>query len=220
MNIINEFFVSFILIKLYFKFKVCRKIKFPLLWKFYFSKWKFYFSADIYFMKKNLDLSIQKIKELKNLNELDQTKDFAGVLSLEIQDELEKSEYKNDHIKERIELRLQNTISKQITASKNGLSLLASIGASAPFIGLFGTVWGIMNAFIGIANLGNASLAVVAPGIAEALFATAFGLIAAIPAVLFYNYLTRKNLKLMHHLDELANFVYILFHRSYFNDKN
>ncbi|MBC2810675.1 MotA/TolQ/ExbB proton channel family protein, partial [Campylobacter jejuni] len=97
-------------------------------------------------------------------NELDQTKDFAGVLSLEIQDELEKSEYKNDHIKERIELRLQNTISKQITASKNGLSLLASIGASAPFIGLFGTVWGILNAFIGIVNLGNASLAVVAPG--------------------------------------------------------
>ncbi|EAI5453632.1 hypothetical protein F0O96_06480 [Campylobacter jejuni] len=185
-----------------------------LAWAVFISK-----LMQFYFMKKNLDLSIQKIKELKNLNELDQTKDFAGVLSLEIQDELEKSEYKNDHIKERIELRLQNTISKQITASKNGLSLLASIGASAPFIGLFGTVWGIMNAFIGIANLGNASLAVVAPGIAEALFATAFGLIAAIPAVLFYNYLTRKNLKLMHHLDELANFVYILFHRSYFNDK-
>ncbi|MGI7349468.1 TonB-dependent receptor domain-containing protein [Campylobacter coli] len=186
-----------------------------LAWAVFISK-----LMQFYFMEKNLDFSIHKIKELKNLNELDQTKGFAGVLSLEIQDELEKSEYKNDHIKERIELRLQNTISKQITASKNGLSLLASIGASAPFIGLFGTVWGIMNAFIGIANLGNASLAVVAPGIAEALFATAFGLIAAIPAVLFYNYLTRKNLKLMHHLDELANFVYILFHRSYFNDKN
>lgn len=56
MNIINEFFVSFILIKLYFKFKVCRKIKFPLLWKFYFSKWKFYFSADI-----NADFLIRKI---------------------------------------------------------------------------------------------------------------------------------------------------------------
>ncbi|EAC2043747.1 MotA/TolQ/ExbB proton channel family protein [Campylobacter coli] len=186
-----------------------------LAWAVFISK-----LMQFYFMKKNLDFSMHKIKELKNLNELDQTKGFAGVLSLEIQDELEKSEYKNDHIKERIELRLQNTISKQITASKNGLSLLASIGASAPFIGLFGTVWGIMNAFIGIANLGNASLAVVAPGIAEALFATAFGLVAAIPAVLFYNYLTRKNLKLMHHLDELANFVYILFHRSYFNDKN
>lgn len=71
MNIINEFFVSFILIKLYFKFKVCRKIKFPLLWKFYFSKWKFYFSADnilkidsnvIEFYKKHnfLDLEIQE----------------------------------------------------------------------------------------------------------------------------------------------------------------
>lgn len=173
-----------------------------LAWTVFISK-----LMQFYFMKKNLDLSIQKIKELKNLNELDQIKDFAGILSLEIQDELEKSEYKNDHIKERIELRLQNTISKQITASKNGLSLLASIGASAPFIGLFWNSFflggGIMNAFIGIANLGNASLAVVAPGIAEALFATAFGLVAAIPAVLFYNYLTRKNLKLMHHLDGL-----------------
>lgn len=82
-------------------------------------------------------------------------------------------------------MRLQNTISKQITASKNGLSLLASIGASAPFIGLFGTVWGIMNAFIGIANLGNASLAVVAPGIAEALFAYSFWLDSCYPCGAF-----------------------------------
>lgn len=59
MNIINEFFVSFILIKLYFKFKVCRKIKFPLLWKFYFSKWKFYFSADI-IQEKNKFLDLKK----------------------------------------------------------------------------------------------------------------------------------------------------------------
>lgn len=61
MNIINEFFVSFILIKLYFKFKVCRKIKFPLLWKFYFSKWKFYFSAD----------KIVKIEKMKFLNQVE-----------------------------------------------------------------------------------------------------------------------------------------------------
>ncbi len=67
MNIINEFFVSFILIKLYFKFKVCRKIKFPLLWKFYFSKWKFYFSADIILNEKvyrNLDQIEEKIDTL------------------------------------------------------------------------------------------------------------------------------------------------------------
>ncbi|EHE5590889.1 hypothetical protein JMR41_001808 [Campylobacter jejuni] len=66
MNIINEFFVSFILIKLYFKFKVCRKIKFPLLWKFYFSKWKFYFSADKYKLRcaKNLKDSFRVLKDV------------------------------------------------------------------------------------------------------------------------------------------------------------
>lgn len=64
MNIINEFFVSFILIKLYFKFKVCRKIKFPLLWKFYFSKWKFYFSADNYYTRMGLDLKTRELLTL------------------------------------------------------------------------------------------------------------------------------------------------------------
>lgn len=85
MNIINEFFVSFILIKLYFKFKVCRKIKFPLLWKFYFSKWKFYFSADkILIDKKEYDFWIksdrQEIKntllKLKNIEFIDHSKDL------------------------------------------------------------------------------------------------------------------------------------------------
>jgi biopolymer transport protein TolQ len=70
---------------------------------------------------------------------------------------------------------------------QGGLSVLATIGSVGPFIGLFGTVWGIMNAFQGIAASGSTSLAVVAPGIAEALFATALGLVAAIPAVVAYN---------------------------------
>ncbi|KAI95526.1 flagellar motor protein MotA [Rhodomicrobium udaipurense JA643] len=70
---------------------------------------------------------------------------------------------------------------------KGGLQSLATIGAVSPFVGLFGTVWGIMNSFQGIAASNNTSLAVVAPGIAEALFATALGLVAAIPAVVFYN---------------------------------
>ena len=68
-----------------------------------------------------------------------------------------------------------------------GLSFLATVGATAPFVGLFGTVWGIMHSFTGIAAAKDTSLAVVAPGIAEALFATAVGLAAAIPAVIFYN---------------------------------
>jgi len=69
-----------------------------------------------------------------------------------------------------------------------GMQFLASVGSSGPFIGLFGTVFGIMNSFIGIANTNTTNLAVVAPGIAEALLATGIGLFAAIPAVIFYNY--------------------------------
>ena len=72
-----------------------------------------------------------------------------------------------------------------------GTGLLATIGATAPFVGLFGTVWGIMNSFIGISEAHTTNLAVVAPGIAEALLATALGLVAAIPAVVIYNHLTR-----------------------------
>jgi biopolymer transport protein ExbB len=71
------------------------------------------------------------------------------------------------------------------------MGLLATIGATAPFVGLFGTVWGIMNSFIGISKAQTTNLAVVAPGIAEALLATAIGLVAAIPAVIFYNHFAR-----------------------------
>ena len=72
-----------------------------------------------------------------------------------------------------------------------GMGLLATIGATSPFVGLFGTVWGIMNAFIGISKAQTTNLAVVAPGIAEALLATAIGLVAAIPAVIIYNHFAR-----------------------------
>jgi len=71
------------------------------------------------------------------------------------------------------------------------MGMLATIGATAPFVGLFGTVWGIMNSFIGISKLQTTNLAVVAPGIAEALLATAIGLFAAIPAVMIYNHFSR-----------------------------
>jgi biopolymer transport protein ExbB len=74
---------------------------------------------------------------------------------------------------------------------RQGMAILATIGATSPFVGLFGTVWGIMNSFIGISKAQATNLAVVAPGIAEALLATAIGLIAAIPAVLIYNHFSR-----------------------------
>jgi biopolymer transport protein TolQ len=87
----------------------------------------------------------------------------------------------------RIEKVLDVTIARESEKMENGLLVLASVGSAGPFIGLFGTVWGIMTAFQAIAATENANLAVVAPGIAEALFATALGLVAAIPATIFYN---------------------------------
>ena len=88
---------------------------------------------------------------------------------------------------ENVKKEMEIVINKELSGLENGLNFLASVGSTAPFIGLFGTVWGIMNSFTAIGISQNTSLAVVAPGIAEALFATALGLVAAIPAVLFFN---------------------------------
>ncbi len=95
-------------------------------------------------------------------------------------------------VKERVAARLTVAETNSIQSILTGVNVLASIGATAPFIGLAGTVWGIMNSFIGISKSHATNLAVVAPGIAEALLATAMGLIAAIPAVLIYNLLARS----------------------------
>ncbi|ERF80670.1 tonB-system energizer ExbB [Bradyrhizobium viridifuturi] len=98
----------------------------------------------------------------------------------------------DDGFKERIALRLERVEAAMSRQIARGTGVLATIGATAPFVGLFGTVWGIMNAFIGISEAHTTNLAVVAPGIAEALLATALGLVAAIPAVVIYNHLTRS----------------------------
>ncbi len=97
-----------------------------------------------------------------------------------------------DGIKERIASRLERIEAACGRRIMRGTSVLATIGATAPFVGLFGTVWGIMNSFIGISREHTTNLAVVAPGIAEALLATAFGLAAAIPAVVIYNTFARS----------------------------
>ncbi|MGR3637643.1 MAG: protein TolQ [Shimia sp.] len=90
----------------------------------------------------------------------------------------------------RIDRSMDVAIAKEADEMQHGLPILATVGSTAPFVGLFGTVWGIMNAFIEIAAQQNTNLAVVAPGIAEALLATGLGLLAAIPAVVFYNKLS------------------------------
>ena len=97
----------------------------------------------------------------------------------------------DDGFKERVALRLERVEAAMARQVSRGIGILATIGATAPFVGLFGTVWGIMNSFIGISESHTTNLAVVAPGIAEALLATALGLVAAIPAVVIYNHFAR-----------------------------
>ncbi|MDB5366846.1 MAG: tolQ, partial [Rhodospirillales bacterium] len=96
------------------------------------------------------------------------------------------------HVEDRTRTAMEITEAAESQRLGAGMGVLASIGSVSPFVGLFGTVWGIMNAFIGIANTQTTNLAVVAPGIAEALMATAIGLVAAIPAVIFYNKFARQ----------------------------
>ncbi len=105
---------------------------------------------------------------------------------------------------ERIERAMQVTLTREMDKLENNMGFLASVSSTAPFIGLFGTVWGIMNSFQSIAASQNTSLAVVAPGIAEALFATALGLVAAIPAAIAYN---KFSMQLNSYANRLDSFV-------------
>ena len=97
------------------------------------------------------------------------------------------------------------TIQREMERLEKRMTFLASTGSAAPFVGLFGTVWGIMNSFTAIATMQNTNLAVVAPGIAEALFATAIGLVAAIPAVLIYNMLASQLAKFAGRMEGFAS---------------
>ncbi|CAM3197546.1 tonB-system energizer ExbB [Komagataeibacter xylinus] len=117
-------------------------------------------------------------------------------------------------MKERITLHLERLEAAEGRRFMCGTGLLATIGATAPFIGLFGTVWGIMSAFTGIAASRATSLAVVAPGIAEALLATALGLVAAIPAVVIYNHIMRQSVGCRAQVADLTALVMRLVSRD------
>jgi len=116
--------------------------------------------------------------------------DFHSAAVAEIRLSADATE--KEGLKERIASRLERIEARFARKMTRGTGVLATIGATAPFVGLFGTVWGIMNSFIGISKSHTTNLAVVAPGIAEALLATAFGLAAAIPAVVIYNVFARS----------------------------
>ena len=131
---------------------------------------------------------------LENLYTKTESKNDNPMIAIFNKSMIEWLKLRNSKIKDKIENRLNNvlvnSINNEITKLEKNMIFLASLGSSAPFVGLFGTVWGIMNSFQAIGITKNTSLAVVAPGIAEALFATALGLIAAIPAVIAYNKLS------------------------------
>jgi len=164
-------------------------------WAIFFSK-----SIELSAARKRLKREQLALANVRSLEEASQTcAGFKGfslstLLVKEAENELELSAGSDDNngIKERTGFRLERRVAAISRHAGRGNGFLATIGAIAPFVGLFGTVWGIMNSFIGIAKTQTTNLAVVAPGIAEALLATALGLVAAIPAVVIYNVFARS----------------------------
>ena len=163
-------------------------------WAIFFSK-----SVELSSQKRRLKREQQQLANARSLNEASEmaeafdAKSLSTMLINEAQNELELSAGSEDNegIKERTGFRLERRVAAAGRHMGRGNGFLATIGAISPFVGLFGTVWGIMNSFIGIAQSQTTNLAVVAPGIAEALLATAIGLVAAIPAVVIYNVFAR-----------------------------
>lgn len=186
-------------------------------WAIFFGK-----GAEILASKSRLKREQQLVAEARSL---DQASDIANgfdakrltsQLINEAQNELELSAGSEDNegIKERTGFRLERRVAAVGRYMGRGNGYLATIGAISPFVGLFGTVWGIMNSFIGIAQTQTTNLAVVAPGIAEALLATAIGLFAAIPAVVIYNIFARMIASYKASLGDVAAQVLLLQSRD------
>jgi biopolymer transport protein ExbB len=154
-------------------------------------------SIEIFFAKRRVRTAAKELAAIRSLEKVPQLADiqgevaqFLGAAATELK--LSPGLVDNDGVKERIVSRLERIEASCGRRMLRGTGVLATIGATAPFVGLFGTVWGIMNSFIGISKAHTTNLAVVAPGIAEALLATALGLAAAIPAVVIYNMFARS----------------------------
>jgi len=160
------------------------------------------------FIAKTIELSIAKGKLKSSLRKVEEARSLAeaqmalgkkkGVLSAFLAEAMHEARLSasagiasDTGIKERAASSFAEISRAEARRIRTGMSLLATVGATSPFVGLFGTVWGIMNSFIGISRSQTTNLAVVAPGIAEALLATAIGLVAAIPAVIIYNHFAR-----------------------------
>jgi biopolymer transport protein ExbB len=147
--------------------------------------------------RRELGAALSRIAKTRSLNEAQAAlasadnvlSDLLAAAVEEVQ--LSDAAREDAGVKERAASRFSEIARAEARTVRAGMAIIATIGATAPFVGLFGTVWGIMNSFIGISKAQTTNLAVVAPGIAEALLATAIGLAAAIPAVIIYNHFSR-----------------------------
>ncbi len=159
-----------------------------LTWTIFIAK-----TVEIVLARRKARRALRALAEANSILQVDVRQPLAAVFQSAAVDEMRRSTggYDKDALKERIASRLERIEAAMGRAIIRGTGVLATIGATAPFVGLFGTVWGIMNSFIGISKSHTTNLAIVAPGIAEALLATAFGLAAAIPAVVIYNMFAR-----------------------------
>jgi biopolymer transport protein ExbB len=153
-------------------------------------------SVELLGAKRRLRAAIPELEEARSLaqacSRFTAEKGDAPALLRAAAEEVELSAgLANEGLRERVASRFERIEAAAYRRMARGTGVLATIGATGPFVGLFGTVWGIMNSFVGISRAQTTNLAVVAPGIAEALLATAIGLVAAIPAVVIYNVLAR-----------------------------
>jgi biopolymer transport protein ExbB len=161
-------------------------------WTIFFAK-----TVQLAHTRRRLRAALARIAEARTLSEAQLALNsretaLSALLRAALQEvRLSGDSASDDGIKERAASRFSEIARAEARAIRQGMAILATIGATSPFVGLFGTVWGIMNSFIGISKAQTTNLAVVAPGIAEALLATAIGLIAAIPAVIIYNHFSR-----------------------------
>ncbi|WP_231572477.1 tol-pal system-associated acyl-CoA thioesterase [Rahnella aquatilis] len=182
-------------------------------WALLFSK-----GAEVFTGKRRMRREFDALSSVRTLDEAaEQAESFAASsisaqMIRDAQNELELSAGSTDNngIKERTGFRLERRVSAAGRYMGRCNGILATIGAISPFVGLFGTVWGIMNSFIGIAQTQTTNLAVVAPGIAEALLATAVGLVAAIPAVVIYNIFARTITSYRHQVGDVAAQIILL----------
>jgi len=181
---------------------------------------------EVFCARRKLHKELNELKQAKTLKEASQKTNHKGELSHLLVFEaiteltLSISNLIKDGVKERVSFRLSRLIGNCGRNMARGTGILATIGAVAPFVGLFGTVWGIMNSFIGIAKSQTTNLAVVAPGIAEALLATALGLVAAIPAVIIYNVFVRLIASYKAQINDCASEVLLLLSRDLDRDIN